>query len=69
MIETWVFLLGIFATALICFVGGFALGLYQVLSLIDGSQTYKVTSDEEDTYIDKQVLRETVEVLRKEGEK
>lgn len=40
-----------------------------VLSLIDGSQTYKVTSDEEDTYIDKQVLRETVEALRKEGEK
>lgn len=27
MIETWVFLLGIFATALICFGGGFALGL------------------------------------------
>lgn len=28
MIEIWVFLLGIFATALICFVSGFALGLY-----------------------------------------
>ena len=39
-----------------------------VLDLIDGSQTYKMTAGEEDTYIDKRVLREAVEALREEGE-
>lgn len=39
-----------------------------VLGLIDGSQTYKMASGEEDTYIDKRVLREAVEALREEGE-
>lgn len=39
-----------------------------VLNLIDAAQTYKMTSGEEDTYIDKRVLREAVEALREEGE-
>ena len=39
-----------------------------VLSLIDGSQTYKMTEGEEDTYIDKRVIREAVKALREEEE-
>ena len=38
-----------------------------VLSLIDGSQTYKMAAGEKDTYIDKRVIREAVEALREEG--
>ena len=38
--------------------------LDRILEIIDTSQTYKMTAGEEDTYIDKRVLREAVEALR-----
>ena len=51
MIKTWVFLLGIFATALICFGGGFAFGIFRGLKelqkdLNDIEKKKKENSDE-----------------------
>ena len=42
--------------------------LDDVLEIIDTAQTYKMYPGEEDTYIDKSVLREAVEALRGEQE-
>lgn len=38
----------------------------KVLEIIDTAQTYKMFEGQEDTYIDKKVLREVVEALRGE---
>ena len=40
----------------------------RVLEIIDTAQTYKMYPGQEDTYIDKRVLREAVEALRGEHE-
>lgn len=42
---------------------GIRIALDNILGLIDAAQTYKMTAGEEDTYIDKRVLREAVEAL------